>query len=133
MAFINEKLTVEQRKEFMKRGIKKPTSDNAAIPIYRTVDKERNMCLWEIGNLGRDDFEHQMFLFDWNEKEYYIIMKYSNPSVGNVVWSHSPYQKENLQDQDCINDFVKALMIYAVNGRPNQQGIVEVKVKMRGI
>ncbi|MCM1237600.1 MAG: hypothetical protein NC489_46650, partial [Ruminococcus flavefaciens] len=95
-------------------------------------DLDRNMCLWEVGNLGRDDFDHQRFLFEWNGEEYFITMKYSNPSTGNVVWSVSPYEKEDISDASFIDDFKDALTIYAVNGRPDQQGDIRVKVVITG-
>lgn len=38
MAFVNERLTSEQREEFRKRGIKKPTSNNIAVPLFVTVE-----------------------------------------------------------------------------------------------
>lgn len=130
MAFINEKLSIEQRSKFVSRAIKNPVSNKEIIPLYHTIDEERNMCLWQIGNMGRDDFEHQIFLFDWKGKEYFIIMKYSNPSVGNIAWSVSSYQKEDFSNEKFIKDFTDALEVYAVNGRPDQQGIIGIKVEI---
>ncbi len=130
MAFINEKLTNEQRGEFMSRNIKNPISNKVVIPFYQTIDEERDMCLWQIGNMGRDDFEHQIFLFDWQGKEHFIIMKYSNPSVGNISWTVSNYQKEEFCDEIFIKDFVEALEVYAVNGRPNQKGITGIQIEI---
>lgn len=45
MAFINEKLTVEQRKEFMKRGIKKPTSDMRLFQFIVQLTR-REICVF---------------------------------------------------------------------------------------
>ena len=57
-------------------------------------------------------------------------MKYSNPSVGCILWSVSNYQEKDLSEKEFIRDFKIALKVYAVNGRPDQQGIVDVKVEI---
>ena len=90
------------------------------------------MCLWEICDFGRDDYDHQRFLFGWNGEEYFITMKYSNPSAGNVVWSVSSYEKEDISDAPFIDDFKNALIAYAVDGRPDQKGDIRIKVEIKG-
>lgn len=132
MAFINEKLTVEQRKEFMSRGIKKPTSNYAANPIYCTIDVERNMSLWHLGNLGRDDYNHHMFLFDWHGEQHTIIMKYvdPDPTENCILWSLSKYEKNNISGKPFVNDFKEALMKYAIDGNPEQQETIDVMVEI---
>ena len=130
MAFVNEKLTDEQREAFRSRGIKRPSSNKVAKPMYRTIDKECNMCLWYLGNMGRDDFNHHSFLFEWNGEEHFIVMQYSNPSKGKVLWTCSPYQKEVLCCQPYTCDFESALKVYAVNGRPDQHGNILIVVKL---
>lgn len=132
MAFVNEKLTAEQRREFMSRGIKKPISNSIANPIYRTIDTDRNMCLWHLGNLGRDDFDHHMFLFDWNGEENTIIMKYIDPdsSCDYIIWKVSEYEKKDIRHKAFINDFIDALEIYEIDGDPEQQGFTIVKVEI---
>lgn len=133
MAFVNEKLSNAQRLEFISRGIKRPGSNKVAKPMYRTIDKERNMCLWHLGNMGRDDFNQHKFMFEWNGEEYFIIVQYSNPSVGNVLWNSSPYQMQVLCSQPCLCDFESALKVYAVNGRPDQKTDIDVKVELKYI
>lgn len=79
MAFVNERLTQQQREDFLKRKIRRPTSDNFACPIFRTIDTGRNMCLWHLGNLGRDDFNDHKFLgglfFDDDIAEYKALLR----------------------------------------------------------
>ena len=128
MAFVNERLTPEQREEFRKRGIKKPTSNHIANPLFVTIDKETGDSLWCLSNFGRDDFHDYQFLFKWHENEYFIAMKYSNPIVGKVVWSISRYEKNFKGQEDFANAFKQALFTYAVNGSDKQQGKVIVEV-----
>lgn len=134
MAFINEKLTDEQKREFINRGIKRPWSERIATPIYRTIDIEKNMCLWKLGNLGRDFFNHYMFLFEWKGEEYFVIMEYVDPDANEdrIVWSLSKYEKKEVLNQAFAEDFEEALIVYAVNGRPDQQGKVKVDVDLKG-
>lgn len=130
MAFINEKLTPQLRAEFLSRKIKKPVSDNFASPLYRTIDKENNMCLWHIGCLGRDDYDHHMFLFDCDGDGHFIIMKYSDPDQNTDIirWSISKFENSFDGKEDFSEDFKQALFTYAVNGNDKQQGKVIVEV-----
>lgn len=59
-------------------------------------------------------------------------MKYSNPSAGNVVWSVSSYEKEDISDAPFIDNFKNALIVYAVNGRPDQKEDTRIKVEIKG-
>lgn len=134
MPFVNEKLTEEQRKEFVSRGIKRPWSELIANPIYRTIDVERNMCLWELGNLGRDYFDHYMFLFEWNGEEHFTIMEYIDPGASEdyIMWSLSKFDKNVIFNKPFAEDFKEALIQYAVNGRPDQVVDFNVKVNLKG-
>lgn len=128
MAFINEKLTPEQREEFAGRGIKRPASHNISKPLFRTIDKETDMCLWHIGNLGRDDPDHHCFLFEFNEGNVYLVMKYSNPQKGSIIWTISEYEK-NFTGMEMFAKSIKdALIVYGVDGDPAQHGITNVDV-----
>ncbi|MDD6072299.1 MAG: hypothetical protein PUC12_16025 [Clostridiales bacterium] len=128
MPFVNERLTEEQREEFANRGIKRPWSNRTAKPIYRTIDTDRNMCLWNLGNLGRDFFEHDMFLFEWNGEEYFVIMEYvdPNPKEDYIIWSVSEFEKNEIFDKPFAEDFKEALMMYGVSGKPDS--VVDFKV-----
>lgn len=37
---------------------------NVACPRCRTIDAEKGICLWYLGNLGRDDFNDHAFLLE---------------------------------------------------------------------
>lgn len=134
MPFVNEKLTEEQRKEFVSRGIKRPWSERIANPIYRTVDVDRNMCLWELGNLGRDFFEHHMFLFEWKGEEHFAIMEYIDPGASEdyIMWSLSKFEKNVISNKPFAEDFKEALIQYGVSGRPDQVVDFNVKVNLKG-
>jgi len=132
MAFINEKLTLEQREEFASRGIRKPTSRNIAKPLFRTIDKELNMCLWHIGGLGRDDPDHHCFLFEFNGENMYLIMKCSNTEKGSIIWTISEYEKK-FTGKEILAEFIKsALIVYGVDGDPTQHGLANVDVVFDG-
>jgi hypothetical protein len=123
MAFINEKMTPEQREEFRKKSIKRPASIYIANPIYRTIDKDSEMCLWHLGILSRDDFDTHGFLFECNGETHTVIMDYSNPEKGNVHWSISAYEKIFTGKESFSESLKEALTVYAVNGDPEQRGI----------
>lgn len=133
MAFVNERLTQQQREVFLKRKIRRPSSDNYACPIFRTIDTERNMCLWNLGNFGRDDFNDHKFLFEWNGNEYFIIMKYFDPDPNsNVInWSISKFEKTFNGKEDYANDFKNALIAYAIDGSNLQHDEMIVDVELR--
>lgn len=118
MAFVNERLTTQQREDFLKRKIRKPTSDNFACPVFRTIDTEKNMCLWHLGNLGRDDFNDHKFLFEWNGNEYFIIMKYfdPDPNSNSINWSISKFEEKFNGKEEFADDFKNALIAYAIDG-----------------
>ena len=133
MAFVNERLTQQQREVFLKRKIRRPSSDNYACPIFRTIDTDRNMCLWHLGNFGRDDFNDHKFLFEWNGNEYFIIMKYFDPDPNsNVInWSISKFEKTFNGKEDYANDFKNALIAYAIDGSNLQHDEMIVDVELR--
>lgn len=132
MAFVNEKLTLEQREEFASRGIKRSASHNIAKPLLRTIDKEINMCLWHIGNLGRDDYDHHVFFFEFNGETVCLIMKYSNPQKGSILWTISEYEK-TFTGKEMFAEFIKdSLIVYGVDGDPAQHGIANVGVVFDG-
>lgn len=90
------------------------------------------MCLWHLGNLERDFFEHHMFLFEWNGEEKYITMEYIVPDrmEGYIKWQISKFEKESVFEKPFAEDFKEALIQYAVNGRPDQQGNIIVDIDL---
>ena len=92
------------------------------------------MCLWNLGNLGRDFFEHYMFLFEWNGEEKYVIMEYIVPNLmeGYIKWKVSKFEKESVFGKPFAEDFKEALIQYAVNGRPDQRGNIKVNIDFEG-
>ena len=130
MAFVNEKLTPEQRQEFVKRKISLPESI-VSIPTHRTFDKERNMCLYQLCVFGRDNWDDIYFLFDWSGEEHIVLMKYTNPSKGNIIWYISSIESSFSGKEVFAQDLQDALIVYAVNGFPDQAGLESVQVKMK--
>lgn len=133
MAFVNERTTTQQREDFLKRKITRPTSDNLACPIFRTIDTEKNMCLWHLGNLGRDDFNDHKFLFEWNGNEYFIVMNYFDPDPNSnvIIWSISKFEEKFNGEENFANDFKNALITYAVDGSIFQRDEIIVNVDFR--
>lgn len=135
MAFVNERLTVQQRADFKERQIKKPSSGNIACPIFRTVDTEKEMCLWHLGILGRDDFSEHAFLFEWKGNEYVVIMEYSDPDPNSnlIKWSISKYETEFNGKEDFAGDFEDALRIFAIDGSDLQRNETIVDIDFRRV
>ena len=133
MAFVNERLTTGQRIDFKNRQIKNPILGNVACPRCRTIDTEKDMCLWHLGNLGRDDFNDHAFLFEWKGNEYVVIMEYSdpNPNSNLIKWSISKYEKGFTGEEDFADDFKDALRTFAIDGSDHQRGEIIVDVDFR--
>ena len=133
MAFVNERLTTQQREDFLKRKIRKPTSDNFACPVFRTIDTQKNMCLWHLGNLGRDDFNDHKFLFEWNGNEYFITMKYFDPDPNSnlINWSISKFEEKFNGKEEFADDLKNALIAYAIDGSNLRHDNIIVDVDFR--
>lgn len=79
MAFINEKLTSEQKEEFNSLKIKRPILGFGRVireidmefPWYWTIDKEREMYLMPT-SYDRDYPDERVFVFIWNNKNYLV-------------------------------------------------------------
>jgi hypothetical protein len=130
LAFVNEKMTPEQREEFRKRGVKKLSSDIMANPINWTIDNDNKMFMWDLGVYSRDDFQTHVFLFESKGETHTVMMDYSypDPTSEKIIWSISKYEKDFCGNESFSSPFKDALVAYAINGSPNQRGktIVEV-------
>ncbi|GHU53461.1 hypothetical protein AGMMS49975_11590 [Clostridia bacterium] len=99
MAFINERLTDEQKKEFEDWGIKKPVVDFGIIfdeyehpmdsPVHWTVDKDRNTYLIGIPpamyELSFPD--ERIFVFIWDGKSYVVQFKGIAEDRNTISWN----------------------------------------------
>ena len=122
MAFINEKLTDEQRKEFVSRGIKNPLSATGAIlsPMFWTIDRESNMCLIECG-VHRDYPDEYYFVFLWKAEQYVISLVMetkSNTAIWNKEVQASPYVFS--ASAPYVDDLRNALSVFKFDGSTDQ-------------
>lgn len=129
MAFINESLTLEQQKEVTSWNIKYYRCAMGRIlstrklenPWNWTVDKERNIYLFGVYYL-RDYFEETVFVFLWNNKQYFVQFRYSWEDSNTLVWNIPehyacktivfPYSTE----EGFIDDLRSALVAYGRDG-----------------
>ena len=82
MAFINERLTPEQRKEFAAREIINPSTGIRLDPIYWTINHEEDACLIWSYRIREAPENYQRFLFFYESTQ--IQAKYTNPQKGEV-------------------------------------------------
>ena len=91
------------------------------------------MCLWHLGNLGRDDFNDHAFLFEWKGNEYVVIMEYSDPDPNSnlIKWSISKYETAFNGKEEFAGDFEDALRTFAIDGSDLQRNETIVDVDFR--
>ena len=118
MAFVNEKLTNEQREEFVARSIKNPASVSgiALSPIFWTIDHENDMCLIK-GGVHRDYHNEYYFVFLW-KGEQHIVSLVMETKPYTVIWNNevqaSTYGLST--SAPFVEDLKSALTIFKVDG-----------------
>ena len=123
MAFVNEKLTEEQRAEFEARGIKNPTVNSIGIlkPLYWTINHEDNMCLVHAG-VYRDAWYEHYFVFFWKDEQHIISLFEETKSPNTVIWKKekelSPYIFS--EKAPFVKDLKEALKVYKFWGEPEE-------------
>ena len=123
MAFVNEKLTKEEREEFISRGIKNPTI-NSSIDIldtiYWTIDRENDMCLVHAG-VYRDAWYENYFVFFW-KGEQHVISLIMDTAPNTVIWKKeiefSPYSFS--VNAPFVTDLKEALEVFQFFGKPEE-------------
>ncbi len=131
MAFINERVTPEQEREFKSWGIKKPLLSMGRVVkeiemdlgFYWTVDKERNIYLCKAGR-DREYPDEQVFLFIWNNKNYFVQFNISFEDDDTVVWNiPKKYLTDNVfpycTEEHFLDDLRDALLVFKWNGSPD--------------
>ncbi len=137
MAFVNEKLTKEQREEVNSWGIKYPLFYAGKIvkqkqledPWYWTADRERDIYLFGVYS-DRFYSDEEVFVFVWNQKNYTIQLNKGYEDGNTVVWGEPknyiidtvfPYCEE----KNFLDDLKEALMVYGSDGDSN----IKISVK----
>ncbi len=128
MAFVNEKLTPEQRDEFSSWDIKTPVLGLGHIikitemltPFKWTADKDRKMYLIA-SSRDRDFSDERVFIFIWNSKSYIVQLTQKFIDDYTVRWSIPerclidnavPYCNE----ESFLDDLRDALKVYGAFG-----------------
>lgn len=141
MAFINEELTPEQKKEFNSWGIKYPLyfmghlirEEKLENPCHWTVDRERNIYLLGV-YYDRNHFEEKVFVFIWNKNTYIVQFRESFEDGNTLVWNiPEHYVSKDIifpycQEEGFIDDLRSALTAYGMNGTVNEWNI-KIKTK----
>lgn len=134
MAFVNEKLTPEQREEFAKRGVRNPLSPVLPVlkPAYWTIDKSKDVYLFSIGT--HRDFPYEvLFYFSWKDKNMILPLKRETRSSDTCAWSLDTNWSRpisDIEDKDTlpelIDDLKYALMEHKLKGNPDIQDTTNI-------
>ena len=122
MAFINEKLTEEQREDFRAKGIKDPNIGSVRFiaPLYQTIDREKDMCLVHAG-VQRDACYEHYFVFFWKGKQHMISL-IMDTEPNTIIWKNevelSPYVFS--ADDPFVSDLKEALKVRKFWGEPEE-------------
>ena len=131
MAFEIIRLTEEEQKEFAKRGIKNPNpyrsiSYPLAIPLYLTIDRERDIMLFCEGE-NRDDWVQQYFVYIHKEKVITFLAEYSVVESGHVKYRiYEILNGMEMTEEDRVN-LQEAFDLYQVSG---DDDVVDTKVTL---
>ena len=119
MAFVNERLTKEEREAFIARGIKNPSSVCGTVlaPMCWTIDRENDMCLIEAG-VHRDYYDEYYFIFFWKGEQHIISLVMEIATPNTVIWKKenqaSPYTFS--LKSGFVQDLKNALMVFKFDG-----------------
>lgn len=133
MAFVNEKLTLEQQEEFNSWGIVYPLYAMGQVvkeikmknPCEWTADKERNIYLFGV-YYHRDYYEENVFVFLWNKKSYLVQFRKKWEDGNTLVWNIPDHYVSDsfvfpyCQEEGFIDNLREALIVYGKNGTPDE-------------
>lgn len=131
MAFEIIRLTEEEQKEFAKRGIKNPNPYRSipyplAIPLYLTIDRERDIMLFCEGE-NRDDWVQQYFVYIHKEKVITFLAEYSVVESGHIKYRiYEILNGTEMTEEDRVN-LQEAFDLYQVAGNDD---VVDIKVTL---
>ncbi len=131
MAFEIIRLTEEEQKEFAKRGIKNPNPYRSipyplAIPLYLTIDRERDIMLFCEGE-NRYDWVQQYFVYIHKEEVITFLAEYSVVESGHVKYRiYEILNGMEMTEEDRVN-LQEAFDLYQVSG---DDDVVDTKVTL---
>ena len=134
MAFKNELMTEEEKKEFLSHGYRiMPHYNEISCGDYSfwTVDKEKKIFLmWtkkeNVMEVDNDDKRRTIFLFSVNGKAYYVYLldEWTEPEAFTWHWNkmvdvngfHVSYEEEQT-----VKELIKeALIVFEIDGIPKE-------------
>lgn len=120
MSFANEKLTLDQEKEFEEKGIKNPNLQRADVilrVLHWTIDYENDMCLVGAGEY-REFPDETYFVFINKNKIIRFVAKKHFVSENILEWKIFRILDEvQVTEKDIVN-ITSALTVFKASGRP---------------
>lgn len=123
MAFVNEKLTAEQRAVFEQKGIKNPNPQRVGdvlTPLYWTIDYESEMCLIGAGEY-REFIDEKYFVFTDTDKVIRFVAKQYFHSEYSLEWEIFRIVDGLEVTKTDVENISSALSVYQVSGRPREK------------
>lgn len=122
MAFVNERMTKEQREAFKERKIPAPTWPLRILESSTwTVDHERDIFLVWGSRLREDNHSNTYFVLGWEGIYIQIKLKFTFLNKTSQRWSIVEFDipKELIENkQEIITDLKKALTVFGLFGNP---------------
>jgi hypothetical protein len=133
MAFVNERLTKEQREEFERMSVKIPGELYSLSPIWWTIDERRKIRLVGLG--GQRDYSNMCLFYFSIENDSIFLELHWTIQDGTWHWyipsgeSHylnNPFSLNN--DSEVYDVFKEALFVYRIDGTTgdNEQSSISI-------
>lgn len=128
MAFVNEKLTQEEKEMFIKKGIKNPLdymNNSILIPNYWTIDRDKQAYLFQIG-VQRDWPDEVVFMYQLREVCLIISVKRKTAQENTVIYSiqntcYTPF--DEIKDSKLVEELKDVLKLaleqFKIDGTPD--------------
>ena len=130
MAFVNERLTLEQREEFEELKIINPVPHNQGIlsPLHWTIDHDNDMYLIRAGVFK--EFPDERYFVFYTGGRFFPLVLNASYKANSVIWSVTKLTPNDSYggdvryyfsgDEPFADDLKKALIVYKYDGRPKQ-------------
>lgn len=112
MAFVNERIPKNERREFQVSKYQKIT------PFTWTIDRERDIFLFECGSNWDEPSEIE-FIYVWKNIRFDIILKKETYSPNIVKWSISDFiipDEYKCKEEIILENLREAMKVYGFSG-----------------